>query len=323
MIIPKQIILETTSRCNLRCRYCPSLDRPGRDMDWDLFKSIIDRINFPTVVIPWMNGEPLMRKDYSEIVKYISSKSLSQYVTTNGTIWNEDFFHHITGQLSTCYQLIFSLDGLLDNSPSIEAARPGSNRSLIGQNIFRLLGLKKSRNSSLRIATKICMRGQDWEEIERYIDFWLKKGVDYVCVGRNLTDDNTPGMRTSPCQYFDNNFMVIRADGELVACAYNEAVVNKHALPLGKVEANNIPLLDIYNNEAYTSLRESQNKGTYSGPCRTCGFAYTGMGFTGEVHLRDPKLLQDTIFFHQDYYNMFFSLKKDWKPSSYYERNSK
>jgi radical SAM protein with 4Fe4S-binding SPASM domain len=292
-------------------------------MDWDLFKSIIDRINFPTVVIPWMNGEPLMRKDYSEIVKYISSKSLSQYVTTNGTIWNEDFFHHITGQLSTCYQLIFSLDGLLDNSPSIEAARPGSNRSLIGQNIFRLLGLKKSRNSSLRIATKICMRGQDWEEIERYIDFWLKAGVDYVCVGRNLTDDNTPGMRTSPCQYFDNNFMVIRADGELVACAYNEAVVNKHALPLGKVEADNTPLLDIYNNEAYTMLRESQNKGTYPGPCRTCGFAYTGMGMRGKVRLRNPQLLQDELFFGMDYYNIFMSKVDFHKDSLYYLSHEK
>jgi MoaA/NifB/PqqE/SkfB family radical SAM enzyme len=323
MIIPKQLIIETTSRCNLSCRFCPNtvLGEKGRDMDIDFFESIVERINFKTVVIPWMNGEPLLHPHYTQMIKYLTSRKLPCYITTNGMIWNEDLFNHITDPTS-CYQLIFSLDGLLDSeSSSIEKARPGSNRKKIKEHILKLIDLRDRKKSNLTVATKLCQRGQDWEEVESYIDFWLREGVDYVCIGRNLTDDNTPGMRTSPCQYFDNNFMVIRADGRLVACAYNDAVVNRGALPLGYLDSTT-PLLEVYNNEAYQSLRDSQNRGEYPGPCKTCGFAYTGQGMTGVVKLRNKALLQSPIYFHKDYYNEFFSLTKRWKDESYYSRGA-
>ncbi len=317
--IPKQIILESTSRCNLRCRYCPSLSAPKADMSWELFKSIVDRVDFPTTLIPWMNGEPLLLDDYAQRIEYISIQGIPQYVTTNGMIWNEDFFQHITGPDSTCYQLIFSLDGLpSEESSSIEKARPGSHRDVILGNIDRLLELKKSKASGLNVATKICQRGQDWEEIERYVSYWLQRGVDYVCVGKDLTDDMTPGMRFAPCQYPDSNFMVIRADGRLVLCAYNDRIVNKDAYPLGYVREDSESILDIYNNSTYTRFREDQNLGHYNEVCRSCGFAYTGSGFTGQVRFRDKSLIQAPIFYHRDYYNEFFSLRESLKPATYY-----
>ncbi len=322
MIVPKQIILEVTSMCNLKCRFCPNtiLGERGVHMDWDYFVSVIDRIvaeRLPSVVIPWMNGEPLLHPRYEEMVRYITDHSLRCYITTNGMLWNEDLFQHITGPTS-CYQLIFSLDGLLDEeSESVEKARPGSNRKSIGENIRRMIALRNSKGSHLHVAVKLCQRGQDWEEVERYIDFWLREGADYVCIGRQLTDDHTPGMRTSFCQYFDNNFMVIRADGRLVACAYNDAVVNHGALPLGLLDETT-PLLEVYNNVFYAALREAQLAHRWPGPCRTCGFAYTGQGMTGTVQLRDQRLLQSPIYFHKDYYNEFYSLKKNWKPRDYY-----
>jgi len=47
-VVPKQFILESTNRCNLMCRYCPSVENTGKfpvgDMSIELFKSIVDRI---------------------------------------------------------------------------------------------------------------------------------------------------------------------------------------------------------------------------------------------------------------------------------------
>jgi radical SAM protein with 4Fe4S-binding SPASM domain len=319
MIVPKQIIIEPTDRCQLRCKYCPILTaKTSRDMSIDMFKSIIDRINFKTTVIPWMNGEPLLHPQYTEMVKYVSSKGIPQYITTNGMKWVDEFFEHITDSYTTCYQLIFSLDGMWDTK-SIEKARPASNRERIRANIERFIELKKSKGSKIDLAVKICERGQDYEERERYVNHWLDK-VNFVCVGKALTQKNDESMRSAPCQYPDNNFMVIRANGDVVWCAYNEDMANNPDNKIGNIGMDK-PLLDFYNNDKYTEFRENQSKGIYSDICSKCGFAYTGQGLEGVIYFRTHP--NRKVYFHRDYYNEFYSLNQKWKNIEYYKRGYK
>lgn len=320
-LIPKQIDIETSSHCNLKCKYCPSLSLQANEghMDFGFFKSIIDRINFPTAVVPWLNGEPLLHPQYYEMIRYITDRDIPCYITTNGTIWNDKLFQYITEDTS-CYQIIFSIDGIWDKkSKSIEKARPGSDRKKIKENIERFLALHLKKSSKIDVALKICRRGQDYGEIEEYIAYWLQHGADYVCVGSALVDDKVDDMRIYPCQYSDNNFMVIKSDERVVFCAYNDRMTNNPEHMIGMLDKD-IPLLDFYNNEIYTRFREDQRRGIFHGPCKTCGFAYTGMGIEGSVIFRDYKLLPVSMFYHQDYYNQFFSLKKNWKNQKYYEQ---
>ena len=320
MLIPKQVILEVTSRCQLRCKGCPLTlsGYPRGDMDLGYFESVIDRIDFPCVVIPWMNGEPLLHPGYADMVRYVTDRKLPMYITTNGHIWHEELFQHITDDTS-CYQIIVSLDGM-PGSASITAARPGSNAYKVVTTIEGLLDLKRRKDALLDVAVKIVNRGQDWEEIERYILYWLERGVDYVCEGRMLSECTVDHMRRYPCQYYDNNFMVIRWDGRLVLCAYNDQVVNRGANPLGELDATT-DLLEVYNGEAYEHYRRRQKVGIYDGPCAACGFAYTGMGMDGEVRFR--RALDKRIFYRRDYYNQFYSLKEKRKPVRYYAAGAK
>jgi hypothetical protein len=286
-------------------------------MDFDYFKSIVDRINFPTVFIPWLGGEPLLHPQYGEMVKYISSKNIPYYITTNGHYWNNEVFCHILGE-STCYQIIFSLDGL-PGSKSITAARPGSDPQKVVDNIKNFLHMKKVIDPNIDVAVKIVSRGQDYEEIEEYVMYWLGEGVDYVCVGRMLDQETPKSMRRYPCQYYDNNFMVIRHDGELVLCAYNDRVVNDGENPLFKLDKTT-PLLEAYNSPEYEHYRRRQARGIYDGPCNNCGFAYTGQGMDGEVRFRSQP--QVKVYYRSDYYNQFYSLKDRRKTEKYYFQGS-
>lgn len=318
-LVPKQIIIEVTNRCNLSCRFCPLVESeyPIGDMSLDFFKSIVDRIDFPTVVVPWMNGEPLLHPKYYEMIKYLVDKDLPCYITTNGHFYNKELFDLITEE-NSCYQIIVSLDGVFDPySRSIELARPGSNRGKVGENIYKFLRLKKRKGNNIDLAVKLCHRGQDFEEIERYIQFWLNQEIDYVCVGKTLIGEVPVGMRIHLCQYSHNNFMVIRWDGKLVACVYNDEMTNKNAFPLGEVDFST-PLLDIYNNSAYKTLREGHSIGVFPPPCNICGFAYTGAGMSGTIKFRNPLFQSQTIFYKRDYYNEFFSLTDKSKENNYY-----
>lgn len=316
LIIPKQVDIEVTSACNLKCRFCPGLNTKAQHMDLDLYKSIIDRINFKTTVVPWLNGEPLLHPNYLEMIKYTDEAGLRYYITTNGMIHNTELFDYITRPGSNCYQIIVSLDGL-PWSDSVELARPGTVKDKVFETIFYLMSLRTDTD----IAVKICRRGQDWEEIEEYVSYWLEKGIDFVIVGDELTSDNNPeGFRRSICQYSDNNFMVIKVDGRVVRCAYNTEATNNHLYTIADV-CNDTPLLEIYNNEWFTKFRSDQADRIFDGPCKTCGFAYTGQGFYGTVQFRDTELIDKTIYYHRDYYNQFFSLKERRKNNSYYEHN--
>ena len=164
---------------------------------------------------------------------------------------------------------------------------------------------------------KLCERGQDYAEIEAYIEHWLQRGVSYVVVGKALEWSSLPGMRRYPCQYFDNNFMVIRWDGRLVACAYHDRVVNEGLLPLGRVDAST-PLLELYNNNAYTTLRARHREWAFPEPCDTCGFAYTGRGMVGRVRIRGRNT--KPIYYHRDYYNSFYSYSQRFKHDEYYQQ---
>ena len=319
MIVPKQVIIEVTSRCNLSCKFCPSTcDDSYRhgDMSLEFFKSIVDRIDFDATVIPWMNGEPFLNADYLEMVKYLNQKGKRFYVTTNLTIWREEVLRELLRPGSGCYQLIVSMDGI-PGSRSIEKARPGTDEARLLSGVNRLLRMKADLDSPTNIAFKICERGQDWAEIEEYIQYWLAEdAVDYICVGKPLKDLNEECMRTHPCQYFDHNFMVIRWDGNLPICAYNDAAANRLELSYGRLGMHE-NLLEVYNNASITALRTDQNNGIYHGPCKLCGFAYTGRGFHGEkMEFRDDP--GNFFYFQQDYYNSFYSKKRDWKPNSYY-----
>ena len=314
LVIPKQIIIETSAECQLRCEGCPinTVSGGGGFMPLVDVMSILDRIDFETTIIPWMNGEPLLHRDYAEILRQITERNMRAYVTTNGMIWNDEVMKLLAVK-NSIYQVIFSLDG--EYFSTQERVRPGSDASLIRYHITKFGKLKKEMGNNIDMAVKICRRGQDQAEVEQYIAHWLSYDyIDYVCEGKMLENDNASGVRKHPCIYPDAQFMVIRSDGQMVPCAYNNRVVNGNYFRWPNVfDDREKPIIEYYNDPMIKKWRDDQNNRVYNGPCETCGFAYNGQGFEGEIAFRDPGLrevLPGPIYWHNDYYNQFYSLKK-------------
>ena len=321
MIKPKFLDIEVTTACMFKCVGCPVVTNPKENvghMDVDLFKSIVDRakVEVPEArFVPWLLGEPLLHPRYLEMIKYVDEAGFKYYITTNGMIYNEELFKYITCPESNCYQIIFSLDGLpVKESRSIEIARPGSDRGKILSTINRFGMLKLAVGSKMDMAVKICDRGQDYEEVENYIYYWLQYPfIDYVVSGKLLTVNNTGGMRMYPCRYADNQFMVIKWDGDFVACGYCLDAHNNRKLTLGKVDKTT-PLMEIYNNPVATEFRENQRKGIWHPVCKECGFSYSGYGFDGIVEFKDPeKKKMGKLHTSNDYYNIFYSRLSTWE----------
>ncbi len=111
---PKNLDLDITNRCNLRCSYCAHFDSAG-DVDQDLeleeWLTFFRELNDCAVMAVCLSGgEPLIRGDFQEIVRGVVENRMRFSINTNGTLLNRDVLEFIrsTGR---CDSIQVSIDG--------------------------------------------------------------------------------------------------------------------------------------------------------------------------------------------------------------------
>lgn len=82
---------DITGSCNLKCKHCQASkyynsNLSKKDLSTEQVFSIIDKISQIGVDnVALLGGEPLMRKDIIEILKYFKSKNIKTSLNTNLT----------------------------------------------------------------------------------------------------------------------------------------------------------------------------------------------------------------------------------------------
>lgn len=112
--IPFRYFLELTYRCNLACPYCyVGNERNKKELTTDEWKKVIDQIPFYGIVT-LVGGEPLIRKDFVEILEYVSRKVWGKvHVVSNGILITDEIIKAFIK-----YHLLLlsvSLDGFGEN----------------------------------------------------------------------------------------------------------------------------------------------------------------------------------------------------------------
>ncbi len=94
--IPLWVHLYLTRKCNLDCNYCYVKDNTKKDISTEKVKKIIDGLySLGIRAIAFFGGEPTLRRDFCEILKYSVDKGIFSYFTTNGTLLNEEYIKRI------------------------------------------------------------------------------------------------------------------------------------------------------------------------------------------------------------------------------------
>lgn len=93
----KYFVLEATQKCNCNCMYCynvwkiPRIRYPKGELDTKQFKDIILKLKKETKfkVLSFSGGEPLLRGDILELIKFASENKTKPILITNGTLLSE------------------------------------------------------------------------------------------------------------------------------------------------------------------------------------------------------------------------------------------
>lgn len=89
--IPFRYFLELTYRCNLTCPYCyVGNERNKQELTLEEWKKVICQIPFYSIVT-LVGGEPLVRKDFVEILEAVSKRVFGKtHVVSNGILINDE-----------------------------------------------------------------------------------------------------------------------------------------------------------------------------------------------------------------------------------------
>ncbi|MHB1346006.1 MAG: radical SAM protein [Candidatus Humimicrobiaceae bacterium] len=87
---PIKLWIEISSICNLKCRLCVNKELSSgekKDMDFDLFKKIIDEIkDYAYEINLFHRGEPLLNPNIAEMAEYAFSRKIKTRLFTNGVL---------------------------------------------------------------------------------------------------------------------------------------------------------------------------------------------------------------------------------------------
>jgi|TARA_B100001971_G_scaffold214075_1_gene249643 MoaA/NifB/PqqE/SkfB family radical SAM enzyme len=81
---------EVTFNCNFKCRYCNVWRHDGNkysELSPDQMKKVIDQLDELGIVwITFTGGEPLLKKDLDEVIRYCSQKGIMTFMNENGSL---------------------------------------------------------------------------------------------------------------------------------------------------------------------------------------------------------------------------------------------
>jgi len=183
------VLIETISRCNLRCEMC--IHSVGykqvKDMDDNLFQKVLDNIesmNIPSVCMN-MTNEPLLDKHiFSRTRKVYEVDCVCDIMmNTNAVLLDENAANEILDSGLT--RLLIGFDGY--KPETYEMIRKGASYKKVMKNILNFIELKGKRGAALPIVRMSFVRTKINEaEIEDWVQFWKDK-VDYLSIQEYYT----------------------------------------------------------------------------------------------------------------------------------------
>ena len=175
---PVGVVCELTYVCEANCPHCftkiPSPD--PNELTTSEWKNVMNELHDLSVfAVSFSGGDPLLRNDVEELVRYVASKGLDVQLVTNGLMFTED-------KIDT-----LALAGLRSARIDLDAANPKTHDSFRGieglhQHVTKMISCLLEKNISVEIATTLS--GYNIDEIPDTIELAWKLGVRRITLDR-------------------------------------------------------------------------------------------------------------------------------------------
>jgi MoaA/NifB/PqqE/SkfB family radical SAM enzyme len=218
-----KVLVELTSKCNLRCGMCPLpvLRRPYEDMDFDLVEKAEREIHGLGMKLKWLHemGEPLLYSRIDDAIRLFPEASIS----TNGLVLTEEVGAKLLA--SPLKRLRISVDSI--NPKVYPQLRTGGDFDKLVDMTKKFL--EQARGHPIRIEIQK-MRSRmtvdetvdDFRKLFNLKQYRNARVIERTCEAFDVNDETDLHGKFYGCvQGAFFNWIVIFADGRVTHCCYD------------------------------------------------------------------------------------------------------
>jgi len=169
------VVWNCTRRCNLKCVHCYSQSENREyenEMSTEEGRRLIDSLaEFGVPVLLFSGGEPIMRPDLIDLVRYAGSRGLRTVVSTNGTLVSAEVAARLKSE-NLSYVGI-SIDGTETVNDRF--------RGVHGAFDMAMAGIDACRNAGLKVGLRFTINRRNVGEIPAIFRLVSEKGIPRVC----------------------------------------------------------------------------------------------------------------------------------------------
>jgi Fe-coproporphyrin III synthase len=169
------VVWNVTRRCNLRCVHCysQSEDRGySGELSLDEGKSLIDDLaGFGSPVILFSGGEPLIRPDILDLIRYATQQGRRAVLSTNGTLITPTVAKKLK-DIGLSYVGI-SLDGLQETHDAFRGF-PGTFARVMA-------AIKNCQDVGLKVGLRFTINKRNFKDISGIFDLVEEKRIPRIC----------------------------------------------------------------------------------------------------------------------------------------------
>lgn len=201
-----------TSKCTLKCPECvrtmsnPTLNTVWRDIkeqrqiDWKQYRSIIKDLSYNSILFCGNWGDPIYYTGLIEFIVYIKTVTdVPIVIHTNGSYKDANFWRQLGTVLQQDDNVVFSIDGLIDD----DQYRINSDATSRRLGISTLANILPEETRP-RVSQKCILFRYNENRIWQIVTESRKLGFDCIMFDTPITDNN-PGLTP---HYFGDRFEV-------------------------------------------------------------------------------------------------------------------
>ena len=170
------VVWNITRTCNLHCAHCYSSSKdqkyPG-ELDTEQACGVLDDLAaFEIPVVLFSGGEPTLRSDLEELIRYGNSVGLRTLISTNGTLLTRERVASLAA---------VGLDRVGISVDGMEATHD-KFRGKKGAFEATLAGVRNSLEAGMRVSMRVTITNKNVAELPELFDLAEAEGVPRLCV---------------------------------------------------------------------------------------------------------------------------------------------
>jgi SynChlorMet cassette radical SAM/SPASM protein ScmE len=289
MHTPRSVVLEITSRCNLRCSYCYFFDNPGvsyLDLPTEEWLQFIDELGDCGVMnVTLSGGEVFIREDLPQLISGIVKNRMRFSILSNGTLI-DDGIASFLAKTVRCGYVQVSIDGSSAEVHDICRGKGSFERAVRGIRILQ--------NHDVPVTVRMTLHHFNVSDLENTAHFLLEE--------LNLPDFSTNSAGFLGLCQKNSKDLLLNVEERQTAMAELSRLAHHYQ---GRISAQAGPLADARSWSRMEAARLKQAPAFEEGGRLTgCGCAYDSVAVRADgaivpcsmlTHLELGRINQDSL----------------------------